>query len=394
MRIVEVKSYSEFINEKRNMKTEILNLHSPTELSGFYVIYKGSVQLEKPGWYGLSHLMEHLMCKNFTHLYDDFDREGISWNAYTSNHEIVFHLTGLEEFLEKWKQPFLESLLEFKITDEVLQAEKRIVLEEYDGSFSSQLQSHMLNLDRKLFNNYNAIGLREDIEKFKLEDCKEFFDLQFAKPSEIINVSNNNEFSTEIEFSKHIIPNNIREILKDNHPVIESIVEHKKSSTFIAMTPVIKEDIGIIDFITDMLGNGLQSPLSQEIREKRGLTYGVYCYNKQLSNNSVVGIIACQTDRSKIPEVIEALKEVISNPKTLLTQKRFEIIKQSIEISLKKSKINRYSKIRNFLLPEDLRPENYLKGLTLERVLEVYDKHFIFDELYLSEDKKEFKEEK
>jgi predicted Zn-dependent peptidase len=53
----------------------IINLKSETELSGFYVVYEGSTNLEKPGWYGLSHLMEHLVCKNYDHLQEDFDRD-------------------------------------------------------------------------------------------------------------------------------------------------------------------------------------------------------------------------------------------------------------------------------------------------------------------------------
>ena len=53
----------------------IINLKSQTDLSGFYVVYEGSTNLEKSGWYGISHLMEHLMCKNFDHLQEDFDKE-------------------------------------------------------------------------------------------------------------------------------------------------------------------------------------------------------------------------------------------------------------------------------------------------------------------------------
>jgi predicted Zn-dependent peptidase len=43
--------------------------------------YEG--ELRKPGWYGISHIMEHLVCKALDHLQEDFDRDGIDWNAYT-----------------------------------------------------------------------------------------------------------------------------------------------------------------------------------------------------------------------------------------------------------------------------------------------------------------------
>ena len=71
----------------------IVNLKSQTDLSGFYVVFYGSTNLEERGIYGISHLMEHLICKNFEHLRDDFEREGIDWNAYTTQNEIVFFFT-------------------------------------------------------------------------------------------------------------------------------------------------------------------------------------------------------------------------------------------------------------------------------------------------------------
>ena len=79
----------------------VINVKSPTDLSGFYVVYNGSVQNEKKGWYGLSHLMEHLMYHRFDDLLDDFDKDGISSNAYTSDNNIVFYMTGLDEYLNK-----------------------------------------------------------------------------------------------------------------------------------------------------------------------------------------------------------------------------------------------------------------------------------------------------
>ncbi len=66
----------------------IINLKSETELSGFYVVYEGSTNLEKKGNFGISHLMEHLCCKSVDLLQEEFDRDSIDWNAYTSGAEI------------------------------------------------------------------------------------------------------------------------------------------------------------------------------------------------------------------------------------------------------------------------------------------------------------------
>jgi predicted Zn-dependent peptidase len=54
--------------------------------------------------------MEHLFVKHLITLQEDFDRDGIDWNAYTSGNEIVFYLTGLDEKVSKYKKDFVKQL--------------------------------------------------------------------------------------------------------------------------------------------------------------------------------------------------------------------------------------------------------------------------------------------
>ena len=68
----------------------VINLKSPSDLSGFYIVFEGSTNLESDGNFGISHLMEHLLCKNFENLRPKFEKYGVHWNAYTTNNEIVF----------------------------------------------------------------------------------------------------------------------------------------------------------------------------------------------------------------------------------------------------------------------------------------------------------------
>ena len=81
-------------------------IKSPTPLSGFYIAYYGSTMNEHKGIYGISHLMEHLICKGIDSLMEDFEREAVNWNAYTSDKEIVFYMTGMNKNVKKWKQIF------------------------------------------------------------------------------------------------------------------------------------------------------------------------------------------------------------------------------------------------------------------------------------------------
>lgn len=367
----------------------IINLKSKTDLSGFYVVYEGSTNLEKPGWYGISHLMEHLMCKNFDHLQEDFDRDGIDWNAYTSSNEIVFYLTGLEEKVSKWKNEFLELLSGFEVTKEDFENERKIVLEEYMDTFNSQTSAHQLNLTRKLFNDYDPIGLKEDLENLKFMDCLNFFELQYSKPTKIINVSNGKKYKNNlIDFAERNIEKKTE--YGDFKSVLEMNNDFKDKSSLVMLSPIINEDFGYIHFINAMLSLGLKSPLYQEIREKKGLVYYVHLYMSRI-NKQGINNLATQTSNKNFDEVVNSIKEVLTNPDKYLTKERFDIVKEFYNVRLKKSEILRHSNVSRWIDPEGFSIYDILDKVDMKKIKKVYDKYYKFDNFYISNDKTEFK---
>ena len=366
----------------------ITNLKSNIGLSGFYVVYEGSTNLEKKGWYGISHLMEHLMCKNFDHLQEAFDRDSIEWNAYTSSNEIVFYLTGLEDKVNKWKGEFMDLLGGFNVKKSEFENERNIVLEEYMDSFNEQTQCHVLNLSRKLFGDYDPIGLKEDLENLKFMDCLNYFELQYAKPTKIINVSKKDYKNTTLDFAERTI---IKPLVYGNHNVPLELNNEWKDKTSIAiLSPVINEDFAYIHFINAMLSLGLKSPLYQEIREKRGLVYYVHCYQSRM-NNQGLNSISTQTSNRNFNAVVDAVEGVIKNPKKYLTKDRFNLVKDYYTVRMKKDEILRYKSVNQFINPTGWSVYDILDKITLKKVLEVYDKYYQFDNFYISNDKKEFK---
>jgi predicted Zn-dependent peptidase len=367
----------------------IINLKSQTDLSGFYIAYEGSTNLEKKGWYGISHLMEHLMCKNFDHLQEDFDKDGIEWNAYTSSNEIVFYLTGLDEKVNKWKGEFMDLLGQFNVTKEQFENERNIVLEEYMDCFNDQSQSHMLNLSRKLFNDYDPIGLKEDLENLKFMDCLNYFELQYAKPTKVINVSKNKKYKNNtLDFTDRII---VKDTTYGDHKVpLELNNDFKDKTSISILSPVINEDFAYIHFINAMLSLGLKSPLYQEIREKRGLVYYVHCYQSRL-NNQGINTISTQTSNKNFNAVVDSIKLVLDNPVKYLTKDRFNIVKEYYGVRKQKEEILRYKNVNQWINPKDWSVYEILDEVKPKKIREIFDKYYNFDNLYISNDKKEFK---
>jgi predicted Zn-dependent peptidase len=366
----------------------IINLRSQTDLSGFYIIWEGSTNLESKGNFGVSHLVEHLQAKMIDHLQEDFDRDGISWNLWTSSNEICFYLTGLEEKVNKWKHIVVDLIFEFKITKEQFENERKIVLEEMADSFNNQTEAHILNLSRKLFGDFNPIGLKEDLEKLKFLDIINFWELQYQKPSKIINVSKKDYKNPSLDFENRKI---IKNFSYGNHKVpFELNNDWKDKTSIVILSPIIDEDFAYVHFINSMLSMGLKSPLYSEVREKRGLVYSIHCYQSRM-NRQGINTISTQTSNRNFNAVVDAVEGVITNPKKFLTKDRFNLVKDYYRVKMKKEEILRYNNVNQFINPEGWSVYDILDGISLKKIMDVYDKYYQFDNFYISNDKKEFK---
>jgi predicted Zn-dependent peptidase len=367
----------------------IINLKSKTELSGFYIIFEGSTLLEEKGIYGISHLMEHLMCKTFFSLMEDFDRDGISWNAYTDSNLINFHFTGLESRLSKYRYKILELMSNFNVTKEQFETERNIVLSEYEDVFNDQSQTHYLNLYRKLFNDFDPIGLREDLESLTFMDCLNFFEKQYMNPSKIINVSKTFKFkSDDIDFKEREIITNLT--YGDNDVPLELGNSFKDKTSIVMLSPVVNDNWAYVNFINAMLSMGLHSPLYDEVREKRGLVYFIHCYQSRQNKQGLINI-STQTNNRNVNGVIEGVKKVLNNKSKLFTKERFNLVRDYYLVRREKEEILRYGNVGKYLLPDGWSTYDILDKLKLKDLKDVYDEYYKFDNFYISTDKKEFK---
>jgi predicted Zn-dependent peptidase len=372
-----------------NNYQKILNLKNPTELSGFYLVYKGSVLNEKVGIRGISHLMEHLCCKNFDHLLEEFDQNGIDWNAYTADDVVVFYFQGLEEKLSKYRDVVVDLMSKFNVTEEQFKNEKQIVIEEYENSFNEQTECHSENLFRKLFNTYGPIGELGDLKKLTYQDCLDYFEIQYKNPTMIINVSKDFKYEKVLNFSKPTEKlNKIYRYLKDNDYTLQKSNEFKDKTSIIYLSNVVTNDFVSVSFITDMLGLGLKSPLYIELREKRGLVYYVHCYLDKKSDASGFINISSLTSNNNVNLFKETLDNLLNKPETFLTKERFDLIKDMYLTKFKKREINRYRNVSDFISPNEWNLEYNIESITLEDLKEVYKKYFT--NWYKSTDKDEF----
>lgn len=361
----------------------IINIKSNTPFGGFYIIFKGSVANETEKNYGISHLMEHLICKNIDDMLSDFARDGIDWNAYTGDNEIVFHFTGLEKYLTPYKKTILDKLLAFKTTKAQLENEVKIVLQEYNNYFTNQPYAHFFNLNRRKFDYFSPIGSAAALKKITLDDCAEYFELQYSKPTTIINIS---PAGMLFEETVDMQPNYKNLTLKKENPnaEIELLSQFKETSSIInykLMSNKVKEH----KIICAILGEGLESPLYKLIREEKGLTYYVSCYLIDSYKDTPILNITSELSDNNVPAFQAAVKEVLSKD---LSEERFEVIRSSRRVKLEEAEILNYRTVQKYIEPDHYIDLDFINSMDYHTINKIYREEY--HDLIESVDKKEF----
>ena len=177
---------------------------------------------------------------------------------------------------------------------------------------------------------------------------------------------------------------------KDNPTYKPQDKNHFNKVSIISISKnIIKDDYAIVDFISGMLSEGLNSPLYKLIREKYGLVYNLSMLIEPITNKEGVLYFQTLTDDIKSANKIEKiLNYVLDNPEKYLTEERFRIFKQLNRIEFAKDNINRFSNVGKYFMDKEWYVENYLDTMTLEDVFRVYKKYF--NNFHFSIDKIEF----
>lgn len=363
----------------------ILNLKSSTDLSGFYIIFEGATNIETQGLRGASHLLEHLICRLFHDLRNDFQKNAIDWNATTSNNYMSFYFTGLDDNLNRFKNKIIDRIFDFDITKKQFELEKKIILEEYTDSFNKQSRRHLLNLMRKKFNFTSPIGYKEDLDKLRWIDLLKFYEENYINPTKIVNISKKYKFeNSSLSFVK---PQMNKKWEIADYPIkLEGQKEEQKKSSIIFLTNLQDENINTMKFLAKVLGYGLDSPLSKEIREKKGLCYSINCEVLRLNKQATLKI-QTNTQKEKEEQTIEAIKKVLKSIKNTIRRDRVDLIKSYLKVQQKKDDINRFKNIVNFIIPEEYTIYYGIDKVNHKKIIEIGENLLDPANLIISRDK-------
>lgn len=347
----------------------IKKIKSLTPLSGLYIIYKGGVNLESPGTRGMSHLIEHLLCRGMGKLKSKFFTQGITQNAWTSQNEVVFYFTGIWDRLKLFIPEILDHFQDPTLSSEYINKEKKIIIQEWDEWHIDTDNWAKGCFFRQCVGSSGPIGERDDITNFKQIEVIKFWERNFFKPSSIILVSPDIKY----ELSPDLI--GPPPIIKKEWSIIENgenllpILKLEKTIPVIIYSQLIDKDFAWINFINYLLSKGNSSLLYKKIRDKKGLVYKISASQKRFDRKTLIQINSI-TNSQKIEEVQQSILDILNELPQLIDEKIIEKVTENLRVKKQIDRVNRYNSVNDLIEPQNWSVYKILDDITHEKVKE------------------------
>lgn len=334
----------------------------------------GSV-FERKGEYGLTHLLEHMMFKtkencSSKELLMELNKLGCVFNANTSKDYTSFYVRTIESNWKKCVNLLNTIVFKPKFLKSDLSKEKKVVIEEF-LQYEDDVYDKAITIAYKNFlpehNGYRRSikGSLKDIKNVDIETLKEYYEKHYTKCMIYISCSKKLHKTVEKEVVK-VFGNKISSKWdmkcnfmqpRHNSTVVKVINVPKiaQNATVVMFNGLCHNDKRniVLGFIWDILTGSLNSLLMIEIREKRGLVYGISSFNDAYKDFGVTGIYfgSSNNDTDKvILYIMKILKRLKLNglSQNILTYSKASYINKlkyrltDIEFECERSMIRKY----------------------------------------------------
>ena len=274
----------------------VLHKNTSNPLVNVTLGYKVGAKDENPGQYGVAHLFEHLMFEGSKNIAKSEHQKivmecGGRTNAFTMQDATVYYEDVPANFLETALWLESDRMLGINLTEENLENQKKVVLEEklqrYDNApYGTFLAKTMQNIFPGSLYEHTTIGEAEHIKNFSIEDAQEFHHNYYSPANAELLISGD----IDIENTKKIIEkyfgginkangiirkqNEFKELTENIEEVIEDNVMLEKFYIAFKIPGAGSNEEFILEYFTKLVFNNKSSRL-----------YKLLVYDKMLLKN-------------------------------------------------------------------------------------------------------------
>jgi predicted Zn-dependent peptidase len=346
-------------------------------LAKIVLVFEGS-NVESQEELGLTHLMEHLVCKKLDYLQYEFNKNSILFNAETTNTSTIYYINGLDSKVKKFSNIFIKKLTnqKFPFTKEEIENEKRIVIQELEEEVNDD---EAYNLKRFYHQNGLAtpIGLISVIKKASYQQLKTFFKKYHKNPTMCL-IENNGSWKIKntIKF-KEFCESEILYSIDNKKTKFSPLSGPQENIAF--STSEYNDQHSEHLIIQEMLCGFLFSPLLKKIREDLQLTYHINYNILFLNENSAHSLFSFNVNKNKKVLAKEEFLKIINNPKKWMTKKYFKQTVNKISLNFqiaKASESEDASPALFFLNSNVIKMNTKCNKVKFKNVEKIYNKYY------------------
>lgn len=244
---------------------------------------------------GISHVVEHMAFKG-TETRDnqrinlDAERLGAEVNAHTDKDHTAFHVEGLAQDLDAFVGLLADIVLHSTFPDEEFERERQVILHELTDFDEDPATVAFQVFDRVCFGNHPAgqpvIGTRANLKRLTREDLVDYVRRQYTAGNVVVAAAgrfDHSAFVRSVEAAFGGMPRGEDNLV--SAPSWEGGLKLRRMSgsshcqTVLGFEAPTLRDEAHLPYVqaAAVLGEGMSSPLLDEIRERRGLAYDVAC---------------------------------------------------------------------------------------------------------------------
>ena len=301
---------------------------------------------------GISHFIEHMFFKGTKQrkskdIVEDIENVGGQINAFTSKEATCYYVKNLYTHLELSLEILSDMILNSVFSVEEIEREKGVVIEEINmGEDSPEDVLDDLNSKACYGENplsYPILGTIEKVKSIRREDILNFIKEKYTPQNTVISVCgkfDDKELKELIEkyFSNwnsdsNYIPTYENCEIQTGTYYKDKDIEQLHVILGLKGLPQGDEHGYALTLLSNVFGGGASSILFQEVREKLGLCYSIYCYPQPFQNAGSLSIYAGlgKNYGEKALEVI--LKEINKFAKEGITDDKLNINKEKLKAS-------------------------------------------------------------
>ncbi|MEM9206818.1 MAG: pitrilysin family protein [Pseudomonadota bacterium] len=305
---------------------------------------------EHEGEHGIAHLLEHMAFKgtetrSARDIAEEIEAVGGDLNAVTSFEATAYYARVLEDDVDLGLDLLGDITLNARFDPTELQREQHVIEQEIlnahdtpDDLVFDQLQELSFP-DQTL--GRSILGSPESVRAFRPSDLKLFQERTYTSDRMVLSVAGAVDHDRVVDYATRVFQDTRvtpfdeipRAAFSGGYRGIARKIEQVHLTLGFQGCPYHDQGVFAAQILATVLGGGMSSRLFQEVREKRGLCYGVYSYHWSVSDAGMFGIYAA-TGPSDVNDLLTVVFDELAGVGQTVTEQEVGRAKAQLKAGL------------------------------------------------------------